>query len=116
MSPFQASRTYGVPYKTIYTSARKMGILKKYTKDDILAVIEEVKSGKSKIIIFSHITKQLSGMSPLQASRKYRVPYISIYKNVRKTGILKANYAKDDILGAIEEVKSGKKILILSFL
>ena len=55
-------------------------------------------------------------MSPLQASWKYGVPYITIHKNVRKTGILKANYAKDDILGAIEEVKSGKKILILSFL
>ena len=55
-------------------------------------------------------------MSPLQASWKYGVPYITIHKNVRKAGILKANYAKDDILGAIEEVKSGKKILILSFL
>ena len=46
-------------------------------------------------------------MSPFQASRKYGVPYITIYENVRKMGILKAKYTKDDILAAIEEVKSG---------
>ena len=45
MSPFQASKKYKVPYIPIYTNAKKMGILKKYTKDDILAAIEEVKSG-----------------------------------------------------------------------
>ena len=107
MSPIQASRKFGVPYTTIYKKVKKMGILKaKYTKDDILGAIEKVKSGMKTIIIFSHITKQLSGMSPFQASQKYGVPYKTIYTNARKRGILK-KYTKDDILAAIEEVKSG---------
>ena len=47
-------------------------------------------------------------MSPIQASRKFRVPYTTIYKKVKKMGILKAKYTKDDILAAIEKIKSGK--------
>ena len=47
-------------------------------------------------------------MSPIQASQKFGVPYTTIYKKVKKMGILKANYTTDVILAAIEEVKSGK--------
>lgn len=51
---------------------------KQYTKDDILAAIEEVKSG----------------MSALQASRKYGVPSRTLYDKVKKMGILTANMQK----------------------
>merc|ERR1711981_253046 len=44
---------------------------KQYTKDDILAAIEEVKNG----------------MSALQASRKYGVPSRTLYDKVKKMGI-----------------------------
>jgi len=51
---------------------------KQYTKDDILAAIEEVKNG----------------MSALQASRKYGVPSRTLYDKVKKMGILTANMQK----------------------
>jgi len=51
---------------------------KQYTKDDILAAIEEVKGG----------------MSALQASRKYGVPSRTLYDKVKKMGILTANMQK----------------------
>lgn len=51
---------------------------KQYTKDDILAAIEEVKAG----------------MSALQASRKYGVPSRTLYDKVKKMGILTANMQK----------------------
>jgi len=51
---------------------------KQYTKDDILAAIEEVKAG----------------MSALQASRKYGVPSRTLYDKVKKMGILTPNMQK----------------------
>jgi len=51
---------------------------KQYTKDDIVAAIEEVKNG----------------MSALQASRKYGVPSRTLYDKVKKMGILTANMQK----------------------
>ena len=51
---------------------------KQYTKDDIMAAIEEVRSG----------------MSALQASRKYGVPSRTLYDKVKKMGILTANMQK----------------------
>jgi len=51
---------------------------KQYTKDDILAAIEEVKNG----------------MSALQASRKYGVPSRTLYDKVKKMGIMTANMQK----------------------
>eukprot|EP00090_Calanus_glacialis_P014224 TRINITY_DN2295_c0_g1_i1.p1 TRINITY_DN2295_c0_g1~~TRINITY_DN2295_c0_g1_i1.p1 ORF type:complete len:517 (+),score=122.96 TRINITY_DN2295_c0_g1_i1:220-1770(+) len=51
---------------------------KQYTKDDILAAIEEVKAG----------------CSALQASRKYGVPSRTLYDKVKKMGILTANMQK----------------------
>lgn len=51
---------------------------KQYTKDDILAAIEDVKSG----------------MSALQASRKWGVPSRTLYDKVKKMGIMTANMQK----------------------
>lgn len=48
---------------------------KQYTRDDIMAAIEEVKQG----------------MSALQASRKYNIPSRTLYDKVKKMGIPTAN-------------------------
>ena len=68
---------------------------KQYTKDDILAAIEEVKNGEFNKNILFVLTRFLSpGMSALQASRKYGVPSRTLYDKVKKMGILTANMQK----------------------
>ena len=74
---------------------------KQYTKDDILAAIEEVKAGKKEwkdesiiFLIYELIHNLILGMSALQASRKYGVPSRTLYDKVKKMGILTANMQK----------------------
>ena len=57
-------------------------------------------------------------MSLLQASKKYRVPSWTLFDKLKKIGIMMAKKGKklqqknneDEILAAIEEIKSGMSI------
>jgi len=73
---------------------------KQYTKDDILAAIEEVKAG----------------MSALQASRKYGVPSRTLYDKVKKMGILTANMQKQLQQKKVSESKHDHNIAPISLL
>ena len=78
---------------------------KKFTNDYILAAIEECKSGLSiKNSILSFFYKTISGMSLLQASKKYRVPSRILLDKLQQ------KYNEDEILAAIEEIKSGMSL------
>jgi len=68
---------------------------KQYTKDDILAAIEEVKKG----------------MSALQASRKYGVPSRTLYDKVKKMGILTANMKKQQKVAEVKADGGGSNLL-----